>query len=118
MTRILVVDDEYDLVQTICAVLELEGYEATSARNGRQALEVLEQVRPDLLLTDVMMPYVSGYDLVEAVRKRPQGKDLPVVIMSAVEPELHPHGAWDEVMQKPFTLDGLLEVVGKLTKGK
>nr|WP_227494243.1 response regulator [Ramlibacter pallidus] len=107
----MVVDDEYDLLQTICATLELGGYQPVPAGNGRAALQMIEAERPDLVLTDVMMPYMSGYDLVSEIRKLPDGKDIPTVLMSAIDPSQHPEGSWDKVLPKPFTLDTLLETV-------
>lgn len=114
MKTILVVDDELDLLQTICATLELGGYHAVAAGNGRAALEQLDKSMPDLVLTDVMMPYVNGYDLVGQIRKMPEGKKLPVILMSSIDPALHPHGSWDRVLRKPFTLDGLLGTIQAL----
>jgi CheY-like chemotaxis protein len=112
--KILVVDDEYDLLQTICATLELGGYAPEAAGNGREALKKLASLKPDLVLTDVMMPYMSGYDLVAAIRKLPEGEDLPLVLMSAIDPALHPEGSWNGVLPKPFTLDRLLATVEEL----
>ena len=111
MKKILVVDDEYDLLETICATLEMGGYQPVAASDGRSALQQLGAAEPEMVLTDVMMPYMSGYDLVAAIRRRPNGKDLPVLIMSAIDPKLHPRGSWDGVLAKPFTLDVLLEAV-------
>jgi CheY-like chemotaxis protein len=117
--NILVVDDEYDLLQTICAALELEGYRPMPASNGEDALRILQGEKPDLVLTDVMMPYVSGYELVDAIRKLPEGKgELPVVIMSAIDPAQHPRGRWDAVMLKPFTLESLLATIEKLAPAR
>lgn len=115
MKNILVVDDEYDLLETICAALDLAGYHPVPASNGADALRALQQERPDLVLTDVMMPYVSGYELVAEIRKMPQGGKLPVVIMSAIDPSLHPKGSWNAIILKPFTLDGLLATIETLT---
>ena len=114
MKKILVVDDEFDLQQTICATLELEGYALDCAGNGREALEKARAGLPDLVLTDVMMPYMTGYALVDAIRKLPGGKDLPILIMSSIDPALHPRGTWNGMLAKPFTYDRLVEGVGKL----
>jgi CheY-like chemotaxis protein len=111
MKKVLVVDDEFDLLETICATLEMGGYQAIAAPNGRVALQELEAGCPELVLTDVMMPYMSGYELVQAIRKQPAGKALPVIIMSAIDPKQHPRGPWDGVLAKPFTLDTLLQAV-------
>ena len=114
MKTILVVDDEYDLLQTICATLELGGYRPVAAANGRLALEQIDAVQPDLVLTDVMMPYMSGYELVAAIRQRPDGAALPAVVMSAIDPRQHPQGGWNAVLAKPFTLEKLLGTVAEL----
>ena len=111
MKKILVVDDEFDLLQTICATLEMGGYEPVAAPNGPAALDQLQAASPVLVLTDVMMPYMSGYELVDAIRRQPGGRQLPVIIMSAIDPKLHPRGSWDRVLAKPFSLDVLLEAV-------
>ncbi|HEY1226034.1 MAG TPA: response regulator [Ramlibacter sp.] len=114
MKKILVVDDEFDLQQTICATLELEGYASECAGNGREALEKAKAGLPDLVLTDVMMPYMSGYDLVAAIRRLPGGKDVPILIMSSIDPDLHPRGSWNGVLAKPFTYDRLVEGISNL----
>lgn len=111
MKKILVVDDEYDLLETICATLEMGGYEPVPASDGRAALERLGSAQPEMVLTDVMMPYMSGYELVAEIRRKPNCGKLPVLIMSAIDPKLHPRGSWDGVLAKPFSLDVLLEAV-------
>ena len=111
MKTVLVVDDEYDLLQTICATLEIGGYLPVPAGNGREALLKIAAAEPDLVLTDVMMPYMSGYDLVAAIRQLPAGRGLPTILMSAIDPALHPGGSWDAVLPKPFTLEELLATV-------
>jgi CheY-like chemotaxis protein len=108
MKTVLVVDDEYDLLHTICASLELGGYHSIAAGDARAALEALRTSRPDLILTDVMMPYMSGYELVDAVRRLPDGAKMPVVLMSAINPDQHPQGNWDAMLPKPFSLEALL----------
>ena len=103
---ILIVDDEYDLQQTISATLELEGFRTVCAGNGREAIEVLKANRPDLVLTDVMMPYVSGYDLVRAIRKLPDGAGLPVVLMSSIDPALHHAATGTACLPSPSATSG------------
>ncbi len=111
MKTVLVVDDEYDLLHTICASLELGGYHPVPAGNGRAALEAIETSPPDLMITDVMMPYMSGYELVAAVRKLPACENLPVVLMSSMQPNQHPEGSWNALLPKPFSLEALLETM-------
>lgn len=115
MKCVLIVDDEYDLLHTVRAALELNGYEAVCAGNGRDALNIVRERRPDMVLTDVMMPHLNGYDLVRAIRKLPDGKEVPTALMSSIDPALHPsQGQWNAVLAKPFTLDKLLNVVSDL----
>lgn len=114
MKTVLVVDDEYDLLHTICTTLELGGYQPIPAGNGRAALETIKNACPDLMITDVMMPYMSGYELVEAVRQLPQGEKLPVVLMSSMDPDRHPPGSWNAMLPKPFSLEALLGTMEEL----
>mgnify|MGYP003575883531 CR=1 FL=1 len=115
MKCVLIVDDEYDLLHTVRAALELNGYDAVCAGNGHDALKIVREQRPDMVLTDVMMPHLNGYDLVRAIRQLPDGKGLPTAIMSSIDPALHPaRGQWNAVIAKPFTLDQLLVVVEDL----
>ncbi len=113
MKTILVVDDERDLLTAVSGVLADEGYEVLEACDGREALDVLRKRRPDLALVDMMMPFMSGAELVDAIRREPKLEGLPVVLMSAVESA----GETDHVaafLKKPFPLQRLLAVVGDL----
>ena len=114
MKTVLVVDDEYDLLESICAALEIEGYRLVSAANGRAALEVLQATRPDLVITDVMMPYVSGYELLDRMYRMPGFEAVPSLLMSAIDPRSHPQGPWKMVLAKPFSIDRLYAAVNGL----
>jgi CheY-like chemotaxis protein len=81
--RILVADDEPDVVQVVSAILSTKGYEIEVARDGMEALQRIEKVRPDLLLVDLMMPVVSGLEVVRRVKRGETTKDLPIIVMSA-----------------------------------
>ena len=110
MKRILVVDDETDIAEAIKAVLEMEDYRVETARNGRECLAYLSAGKPDLILLDVMMPGMDGFEVLE--RMQTEGYNVPVVMMSAVQPgrSLSRYGL-KTFMRKPFTLDSLLESV-------
>lgn len=114
MKTVLVVDDEFDLLQSISSVLELEGYRALQADNGRSALKSLDETRPDLVVSDVMMPLMTGYELVSRMRRMPACKDVPVIIVSSIDPALHPRGSWQGVLTKPFDIDRFLGEVRRL----
>lgn len=80
--RILLVDDEITGAEVLGLILAQEGFVVTSASDGRQALACLEEARPDLLITDFMMPELNGAELVLALRAMPAYRQLPVVLMS------------------------------------
>lgn len=112
MKRILVVDDEFDIADAVRTILEDEGYEVEVTGSGKQALDALDRRKPDLLILDLMMPGLTGTDLLEIVRAKPSTSSLPVVLMSAVRPSAGaPPGSWQAFLPKPFTLDALLKTV-------
>jgi two-component system alkaline phosphatase synthesis response regulator PhoP/two-component system response regulator VicR len=83
MPRILVVDDEPHIVRLIQVNLERQGYQVETANNGAQALAKIKESRPDLLVSDVMMPEMDGFELLANVRREPSLMDLPVIMLTA-----------------------------------
>jgi CheY-like chemotaxis protein len=81
--QILVVDDEPDIVRLVEISLKLCNYEVRTAGNGKEALEKLKVERPHLILLDIMMPEMSGYEVCQAIRKDPALKNIPVVMLTA-----------------------------------
>jgi CheY-like chemotaxis protein len=77
--RVLVVDDEPDTVITLLALLRDEGYDAQGFSSGREALKVLQMFDPDVIVSDIAMPLVNGWDVAEEVRKR-MGQKRPMLI--------------------------------------
>ncbi len=113
MNPILVVDDEPDIRQMLCSLLELEGYACRMARDGREALNLIQMERPSLILLDLNMPVMTGWELHDALRA--DGDDIPVVYMSAayrVSQEAAARGAVG-CLPKPFDLDDVLRTVGQ-----
>jgi two-component system, OmpR family, alkaline phosphatase synthesis response regulator PhoP len=82
-TKILVVDDDPDILEFLSYNLKKEGYEVADALNGRVALQVAEKFRPDLILLDVMMPEMDGIQTCQALRKNPSFKDIFIVFLTA-----------------------------------
>jgi DNA-binding NtrC family response regulator len=80
-TKILVVDDERAILDTVEILLRGEGFDASVAQSGREALERFEEIAPDIVVTDIRMPGVTGLDLLEAVRER--DPEIPVILMTA-----------------------------------
>src|SRR5262249_4560456 len=81
--RILVVDDTPANIQTLTTILKEQGYQLSVATNGRQALDVIGKVHPDLVLMDVMMPEMDGYEACSQIKASPMWRDLPIIFLSA-----------------------------------
>lgn len=115
MKRILVVEDEYHIRQNLQQILEFSHYEVFLAEDGEQALTIALQKKPDLILSDVRMPKMDGYELLEALRSNAVTQLTPVVFLTARADRLdHRHamaqGA-DDYITKPFTPEELLSAV-------
>lgn len=78
----LVVDDSMLIRHTVCRFLEERGFTVESATNGLEALEVLGRVRPDIIITDMQMPKMSGSELITALKTKPETEKIPVVIVA------------------------------------
>ena len=119
MAKILVADDDADFVWICRMILEAEGYQVLEAANGSQALEIMHQDRPDLMLLDVMMSTtLEGVDVSKAIEADPNLRDVPVVMISSIstseyasefpDDERIPIDAW---ISKPIQADVLLKTV-------
>src|SRR3954470_13955079 len=83
MSHILVVDDDESHRTLICDLLDEMGYRTQQAANGREALDVLEEDLPAAVLLDLRMPVMSGWGLLDALKKMPRAKNVPIIIISA-----------------------------------
>lgn len=81
--QLLLIDDDPNLILLVKDYLEFRGYEVITAENGREALDILEQQVPDMIICDVMMPEMDGYTFVEHVRQDPRTSWIPVLFLSA-----------------------------------
>lgn len=98
---VLIVDDEPDIRETLKEVVEMAGCSAVVAANGAEALALLETLRPCLVIVDLLMPVMTGNELVEAMRKRPELASLPVLISTSA-PSRVPAGL--PVLTKPIDI--------------
>jgi DNA-binding response OmpR family regulator len=117
--RILICDDDPVILRLLQVNLELEGFEVISAHNGEEALALATEHLPDLVILDIMMPRLDGYQTCEALKAQDSTKDIPVVFVSAKAQESDvekgkSYGVAD-YLTKPFDPSELLEVVEKLT---
>jgi len=117
MTRtILIVDDEFDLANTLCAILQAEGYSPEVYADGRQAMERLKTTslpRPELVLMDIMMPRIGGLDVLRMIRSTPGLDSVPVILMSVITPNDSTGLHWDAFLPKPFSLQDVVHAVQK-----
>ena len=84
-STVLIVDDEYSGRETLQSVLEGEGYELIMAENGLQAIEKAKAYQPDVILLDVMMPGMTGFEVCERIRSDPQVAEIPIIILTALD---------------------------------
>lgn len=117
MVRVLVVDDEASISEAVAYALGREGYEVETAANGVEALEKVEANRPDVMVLDVMMPRMGGYD----VCRKLEGKDRPAILLLTVKNDIVDKvlglelGA-DDYMTKPFDMRELIARVKALAR--
>ncbi|NEQ74599.1 MAG: response regulator transcription factor [Okeania sp. SIO2C9] len=115
---ILVVDDDLGTRLCVGDYLEISGYSVIKAENGQQALDLLEKSRPHLIITDIAMPKMDGYDLVRQVRSRPIFRLLPVIFLTAhtsTEERVKGYNlGCDIYLPKPFELPELGAIVRSL----
>ena len=113
MKKILVVDDEPFILRSLTFVLEKSGYETYTATDGNEALEMLDEVQPDLIFLDVMMPRLSGFETCRQIRSIEKFKDVHIIMLTAKGQEKDrikglAYGA-NEYMTKPFSPSKILE---------
>ncbi len=113
MATILIVDDEYLIADILSFALEDEGYMVVTASNGAKALEVLDRERPELIITDFMMPIMDGLEFATIVRTRNGFSSLPILLMSGAQADVgHKHpDLFIGVFEKPFAID---HVIGRV----
>ena len=115
--RILIVDDDPDIVESVRYPLEKKGYEVLIARDGNQGLTLAEKELPDLVILDMMMPKRSGFLVLEKLR-RTHEEPIRVIMITANEGSRHKAYAEmlgvDDYIRKPFAMDRLIESVEKL----
>lgn len=118
MALVLVVDDQEDILQTTELILKGGGYDVATASGGEEALAAVARRAPDLILLDIEMPGMDGWETLRLLRMDPAASDVPVAMFSILfdlreKVRALKYGA-QEYITKPFAMDELLERVGKL----
>jgi CheY-like chemotaxis protein len=113
MKRIaLVVDDSMLIRHTVCRYFEDRGFAVESATNGLEALQMLESIRPDIILTDIDMPKLDGHQLIEALKSNPRTSDIPVVVLAGRQSATsHLETRADQVIFKDIDIESQLQQV-------
>jgi len=118
--KILVVDDEADLVETIQFALELEGYNVLVASNGEEGLNIARQEKPDIILLDLMLPKLDGYKVCRLLKFDERYKSIPILMLTAKTQEkdkiLGKETGANEYITKPFDMDELMAKIKSYLK--
>lgn len=113
--KVLVVDDEPDVLLLCRVNLEFEGYEVVEASDGQQAMEKVGEHRPDVILLDVMMPRMDGWQVLSALKADESLRDIPVVMLTAKVQDADQIRGWSagvaEYITKPFSPLSLSQVI-------
>lgn len=114
--KILVVDDEPEILEATDSCLTMNGYEVHTATNGEEAFDVARKIQPDLILLDVMMAKMTGYEFLQRLKKQKgTGKSVPVIVMSGKKTMKDFFSSWDifTFLDKPFNADQLVSLITK-----
>ena len=119
-TKILVCDDERHIVRLIQVNLEKQGYQVVTAFDGKEGLEKIRSEKPSLVVLDVMMPYMDGFEVLKNLRREPATEHLPVIMLTAKAQdkdvfEGYHYGA-DMYLTKPFNPMELVSFVKRITE--
>jgi CheY-like chemotaxis protein len=118
--KVLVVDDEPDVLLLCRVNLEFEGYEVTEAADGEEAMERVREERPDVILLDVMMPKMDGWQVLTALKDDPETADIPVVMLTAKVQDQDQIRGWSsgaaDYITKPFSPLSLSQVLGDVLR--
>lgn len=116
--KILAVDDEKHIVRLVQVNLERAGYTVVTANDGKEALEKVAEENPDLVVLDVMMPYMDGFEVLQNLRRSPATRDIPVIMLTAKAQDADVFKGWqsgvDCYLTKPFNPMELLSFVKRI----
>lgn len=114
MAKVLIVDDEKALVELIASVVEDLGHQALCAYDGSEALKLAQSEKPQIIFCDIMMPVMTGYELLDQVRQDNVLATTPVVMMSAAKIDRIRAASANGYMPKPFDLDKIADYINNL----
>lgn len=115
---VLVVDDETEIVSVLVKRLTVAGYEVITAKDGMEALEKVSKLKPDLVLLDIIMPKMDGYEVCRLLKFDERSRSVPIIMLTAKTQEVDKDAGRkvraDDYITKPFEIDDLLGRIKKL----
>jgi len=119
MKKVLIVDDEPNILMSLEFLMKKNGYQVFIARDGEEALTILQNEAPDAVVLDIMMPKVDGYEVAQHIKQNSKLKDVRIIFLSAKSKEADVQKGYDAgadyYMTKPFSTKTLVKVVKDLT---
>jgi len=116
--KVLIVDDDDEVARTLQCMVERHGFQVTRAENGAVALAKLQTERPDVILLDIVMPVMDGFQLLSVLRKMPEAQAIPVIILSVRSDDATVSAAWQGgatlYLPKPFSSRELITVLRRV----
>lgn len=117
---ILIVDDEPDVITLLERTLRLEGFEVLTAYDGLAAMDIAENDQPGLILLDIMMPMMSGYEVCEQLKANPQTKHIPIICVTSAHGQANRENAQragaQALIMKPFMTKELIAQINRYLK--
>ncbi len=117
-TKILVVDDEPSIVVPLQFLMEQNGYEVKTAATGEEAIEAVSSYRPDLVLLDIMLPGMDGFETCQRIRQTPEGRQIRIIFLTAMGREMDIAKGMslepDDYITKPFSNADVMDRVRRL----
>jgi two-component system, OmpR family, alkaline phosphatase synthesis response regulator PhoP len=113
--KVLIADDEIHIIHVVAIKLRNNGYEVVAANNGAEAYELACSEHPDIIVTDYQMPFVTGLELIEKIRKNEETKHIPAILLTArsfaINEEMQNTLGIEECLSKPFSPKELLKTI-------
>ena len=118
MSKIMIVDDDMTVTQLLTALLSMEGQESMTVNDSTQAIEIAESFKPDLIVLDLMMPGLNGFDLCRRLHQDSRFEHIPILVVSALDDPESRRRAADagakDYLTKPFSMDSFIQRIKEL----
>lgn len=121
MSKILFIEDEEALQKSLTKALEMEGYNVFSAYDGQSGIDIAEKERPDLILLDLILPKIDGFEVLKIIKTSSSTKDIPVIILTNLEQiqsveKLIEYGPLNYLVKANYSLDEIIEKIKEALK--